>query len=226
MTARACLPDPPCDCWKATSCPVFSRQILAKDPIRFFDETGNGLASVYQAINSRDVDAFVTIRDRLRQLFPTIQSILVPTIENNAVVLQARLIDGTLVQAPALSEGLLYFLGYAALEHLSESRLFLVEEPENGLHPSRISDVMSILRALSTRSQVIIATHSPLVVNELQGHEVSVVTRTADKGTQAILLKDVPRFADASKVYQPGELWLSYADGKYEAPLLTGTPRT
>jgi predicted ATPase len=202
-----------------------SKQILANDPIRFFDETGEGLASVYQAINSQDVDAFVTIRDRIRTQFPAIQSILVPTVENNNVILQARLVDGTVVPAHALSDGILYFLGYAALQYISESKLFLVEEPENGLHPTRIAEVMTILRTISERSQVIIATHSPLVVNELEGHEISVVTRDPMKGTQAIVLRDTPNYAERSQVYQNGELWVSYADGHSEAPLLDGTAR-
>ena len=203
-----------------------TRQLLANEPIQFLDETGLGLASVYQAINSRDVDTFVAIRDQVRKYFPTIQNILVPSVEGNAVVLQVRLTDNTLVPAEALSEGLLYFLAFAALRHLSESRLFLVEEPENGLHPARIGEVMDTLREISKTSQVIIATHSPLVVNELEGDEVSVVTRDPKLGTRSILLKDVPDFADASKVYRPGEFWVSYCDGIQEAPLLSEEPRS
>jgi energy-coupling factor transporter ATP-binding protein EcfA2 len=205
-------------------------QILSNQPVRFGDETGLGLASVYQAINSRDVDAFVAIRDRVRSLFPTIQNILVPTIGvdnkgGNQVGLQARLIDGTIVPVEALSEGLLYFLGFMALQQTAESRLFLVEEPENGLHPARVAEVMGILREISKTSQVVIATHSPLVVNELKGDEVSVVTRDPATGTQVKLLKDVPGFDDGAKVYLPGEFWVSYADGNMEKPLLTGSAR-
>jgi predicted ATPase len=201
------------------------KQLLANEPIRFHSETGEGLSSVLQAINSRDVDAFVGLRDAVRERFPTIQNILVPSIEKGEVVLQARLTDDTVVPAAALSEGLLYFLGFSVLQHLEPSRLFLVEEPENGLHPSRIALVMQALREISKTSQVILATHSPLVVNELEGHEVTVVTRDAHQGTQTVLLKDVPGFDDAMKIYKPGEFWLSYADGESETPLLTGTPR-
>jgi predicted ATPase len=202
-----------------------ARQLFSAEPIQFLDETGMGLSSVYQAINSRDVDAFVAIRDKVKILFPTVQNILVPSVEGGAVVLQAKLTDDTLVPAEALSEGLLYFLGYVALQYVAGSKLFLVEEPENGLHPARIAEVMSILREISKTSQVIIATHSPLVVNELHGNEVSIVTRDPEKGTQVKLLKDVPDFEEASKVYQPGEYWVSYCDGNQEEPLLTGRPR-
>jgi hypothetical protein len=72
---------------------------------------------------------------------------------------------------------------------------------------------------------VIIATHSPLVVNELRPDEVTVVTRSRETGTKATLIKDTPSFEERSKVYALGELWLSYANGEDEAPLLQGGPR-
>jgi predicted ATPase len=139
--------------------------------------------------------------------------------------LRAQLVDDKEIPAEAMSEGLLYFLGFKALEYLDGTKLFLVEEPENGLHPARISEVMRILRSISETSQVLIATHSPLVVNELEGEEITVVTRDPQSGTRGILLKDVPGFDKAKEVYALGEFWLSYADGEMEEPLIEGKPR-
>jgi hypothetical protein len=58
-----------------------------------------------------------------------------------------------------------------------------------------------------------------LVLNELQGDEVSVITRTPEEGTKARLLKDTFNYAERSKVYSNGELWLNYADGESERDL-------
>ena len=69
-------------------------------------------------------------------------------------------------------------------------------------------------------TQVVMATHSPLVVNELRPDEVTVVTRTAEHGTLVTPLEDTPHFAERSRVYELGELWLRYANGRDEAPLL------
>ena len=108
----------------------------------------------------------------------------------------------------------------AALQYLDPVAMLLVEEPENGLHPARIADVMKILREISRTTQVVLATHSPLVINEMRGDEVTLVTRDPDQGTQVRRLSDTPNFAERSKVYALGELWLSYANGVDEAPLL------
>jgi predicted ATPase len=122
-----------------------------------------------------------------------------------------------------MSEGLLYYLAFAALRHLDPVSLLLVEEPENGLHPARIAQVVGVLRAISeSGTQVIMATHSPLVVNELRPDEVSIVTRTAERGTQVKRIKDTPDFEERSKIYALGELWIAYANGEDEAPLLEG----
>jgi hypothetical protein len=92
--------------------------------------------------------------------------------------------------------------------------------------PARIAEVVKVLRTLAeSGTQVVMATHSPLVVNELRPDEVSVVTRTADKGTQVTPIADTPSFELRTKAYALGELWLSYADGIDEGPLLAGGPR-
>jgi predicted ATPase len=195
------------------------------DGIAFADERGTGLAGVFDAIVNRDAEAFAEIQADVRARFPSVAKVRLINVSSTHKEIGVTLVDGTSVGAKAMSEGLLYYLGFAALRYTDGSNLFLVEEPENGLHPARITEVMAALREISKSAQVVIATHSPLVVNELQGDEVTVVTRPPEEGTQAVLLKDVPGFDDAAKVYQPGEFWVSYCDGDQETPLLTGSPR-
>jgi predicted ATPase len=165
--------------------------------IQFADERGTGLAGVFDAIINRDFEAFAQIQANVRTLFPSVSKLGLINVSNSLKEIAVTLIDGTRIGAKAMSEGLLYYLGFAALKHVADSRLFLVEEPENGLHPARVAEVMVALREISKTNQVIIATHSPLVVNELQGDEVTVVTRDPDKGTEGVLLKDVPRYEES-----------------------------
>jgi len=73
---------------------------------------------------------------------------------------------------------------------------------------------------------VFVATHSPFVVNELEPDEVSIVTRSVDIGTIVTPINATPGFEARYKTYALGELWLSYANGDDEGPLLRGEPRT
>lgn len=194
-------------------------------PLQFLDDRGTGLPAVYDAIFSRHPRHFFGLSDELTRLFPTVKALGWANVDAGTKQMQIRLMSGEFVRADRMSEGMLYYLAFAALPYLDPVSAVLIEEPENGLHPTRIVEVMEMLRKLSTRTQVLIATHSPLVVNQLEPHEVTVVTRHAQSGTKGILMRDTVNFQQRSKVYGLGEMWLSYANGTDESPLIHGGPR-
>ena len=142
------------------------------EPLRFIDDAGRGLPSVLNAINTRDVDSFVELRNSVRGLFPAIRTLRTSSRREDSgavAILEADLVTGEeRVDASALSEGLLYYLAIAVMPLLAQTSVFLFEEPENGLHPARIKEVVSILREISrTKAQVSSGhTHNPLVINE------------------------------------------------------------
>ena len=193
--------------------------IPSSKPLTFSSSRGEGLPSVCDAIIGRDTEAWIRLRDRFVELFPTVKTLEIRNADGAHKTLAAVLRTGERVDASAMSEGMLYWLAFAAMSEAERPSIFLVEEPENGLHPSRISEVVALLRHVSKTAQVIIATHSPLVINELQPEEISIVTRPPDKGTQVTPMTATKNFAQRSKVYALGELWLSYADGDLEAEL-------
>ncbi len=194
------------------------------ESVEFVDERGFGLFGVYFSLRNLGDDVFPSIVEDVRRHFQTIKGLRVRAVTSTTVELEAELRDGTRVGADRMSEGLLYYLAFAALRHLQPASLLLVEEPENGLHPARVAEVVKILRAIvkETGTQVVMATHSPLVINELQPEEVSVVTRTAEAGTKVTPIVETHNFAKRSSIYALGELWLSYANGVDEEPLLHG----
>jgi predicted ATPase len=168
--------------------------------------------------SDRPVDA---ITEKVRERFPTVKHIGLRNASTTHKELQIELVDGTKVPASMASEGLLYYLAFATLPYLhTQAGILLVEEPENGLHPARIRDVVATLREISKSTQVLIATHSPILVNELRPEEIFVTTRDPKLGTRVTRLDRTPNFAERSRVYNPGELWVAYADGDTEAALL------
>jgi predicted ATPase len=190
------------------------------------DEKGTGLASIYDALMIKNVDFFISIREQFKRLFPTVSTIGLKNVADKdydvSKILELELKNGKRISAQFMSEGMLYYLAFAALKYLEPASILLVEEPENGLHPSRIKEIMTILREISETTQILIATHSPLVINELKNDEVSVVWREDDDGTKAMPIAETAHFAERSKVYALGELWLSYANGIDEEPLRKG----
>jgi predicted ATPase len=186
----------------------------------FQSEKGRGLATLYDALLNRDRDGFIEIEQRFRKLFPTVKALRLEVADEHHKTMGLTLFNGTQVGPKEMSEGMLYWLAFAIIEHLAPQSMLLIEEPENGLHPSRIAEVMKVLRDVSKRTQIIVATHSPLVINELQPEEVTIITRTAERGTICTPMLATKNFAERSQVYALGELWLSFADGELERELV------
>lgn len=86
---------------------------------------------------------------------------------------------GTELPAKALSDGTLRFLALASAElDPTLTGLICMEEPENGIHPERIGAMLRLLRDIAVDPelavdddnplrQVIINTHSPVVVGQV-----------------------------------------------------------
>lgn len=198
-----------------------SQLIPEGQELGFFTDRGAGLAGLFDTLMNRSDRPVDAITARVRERFPTVKHIGLRNASTTHKELQLELTDGTKVPASMASEGLLYYLAFATLPYLhGGAGILLVEEPENGLHPARIRDVVATLREISKTTQVLIATHSPILVNELQPHEVFVTTRDPKTGTRVTRLDRTPNFAERARVYNPGELWVAYADGDTEAALL------
>jgi predicted ATPase len=183
-------------------------------------ERGERTAAIYDALLSRNRSVFGRIEAEVRRHFPTVKEVWLPAVNRSEKALGVILEDETKVQADQMSEGLLYWLAFAVLPYIDPTPILLIEEPENGLHPSRIAEVVNILREVSKTMQVIIATHSPLVINELQPNEVTILTRDDKTGTRATRIDRTRHFQQRQQVYALGELWLSFADGVDEAALV------
>ena len=87
-----------------------------------------------------------------------------------------------MVSATRLSDGTLKFLCLMAVLARPESRLRLIciEEPETGLHPDALALVGDALREASTRTQLIVTTHSDALVDRFTDEPENVVVCERD----------------------------------------------
>ena len=110
--------------------------------------------------------------------------------------------------APALSDGTLRFIALATLFLQPESyrpSVILVDEPELGLHPYAIALLASLVKKASAKTQVIISTQSPLLLDHFQPEDVLVADRV-DGGTQFTRL-DPAKLNTWLQDYSLGQLW-------------------
>jgi len=118
------------------------------------------------------------------------------------------------VPASLMSDGTLRFLAMvsASLDFQTEpaaNRLLVVEELEDGLHPSQTAILVEHLVTMSNQGLATVATtHSPVVLNSLPGamHDsVIVATRDADGWSRFNRLTDFPNYFEVASRISLGE---------------------
>lgn len=112
------------------------------------------------------------------------------------------------IPATRLSDGTLRYLCLLAiLCHPEPPPLVCIEEPELGLHPDVLPSLAELLKEAAERTQLIVTTHSDILVDALSDRpEVVVVAERAESGTTLSRL-DPARLAVWLDKYRLGQLW-------------------
>lgn len=105
-----------------------------------------------------------------------------------------------------LSDGTIRFICLATLLLQPElPGLILIDEPELGLHPSAIYLLAEMLKQAAKRTQVIVATQSPALLNQAEPEDIVVVEN--EQGQSKLKRLNTAELKDWLEDYTLGELW-------------------
>ena len=162
--------------------------------------SGARIPATLNALISRDPDTRSEIVYRLRQLNSDIEELGVHVDEaGDQLALRARIsgVDKWLY-ARSLSDGTLRYIALALmLVDVRDRAVLCIEEPENGIHPSRVPNLVQLLRdyAVDTQEvvasdnplrQVILNSHSPEVARQLSFSDIVFVERALTSRSGAV----------------------------------------
>ena len=209
---------------------------VAPDSRRRFrmDSSGFGLAMLLDDILGFDRDKFIDLENRFRDIFPWVKAIrliqepafrapdndpmgipMLEKAEGKGIYFQPTYSE-ELISATQASDGMLVILAYLALLNLPRPpRLLLIEEPETGLHPKRLQEVLGILRTLLERqndTQLIMTTHSPYVLDLFAPEEVTLCQRGDDGSISLHPLSQSATVREQIDVFTLGEIWTAEGD--------------
>lgn len=220
---------------------LLSLPVAADSKCRFRMETsGFGLARCLDDIAGYDEDLSIKLKKRFTGIFKEISKVrLMPEPAWRAPTDAPEQIDlltradgkgiyfklangGTEIPASQMSDGVLLVLAYLAILYLPEPpRVLLVEEPENGIHPKRLKDVLTILRDLvkeQSHTQVILTTHSPYVVDLFEPKEVTLCRKEQDGSISVTRLSESKTVREQLDVFTLGEIWTGEGDDALAEP--------
>ncbi len=114
------------------------------------------------------------------------------------------------IPATRLSDGTLRFLCLlVVLCHPSPPPLICIEEPELGLHPDILPHVAQLLIDASKRTQLIVTTHSDIIVDELTEMPEAVIVCEKENGSTRMQRLNAQSLKKWLEKYTLGELWRS-----------------
>ena len=112
------------------------------------------------------------------------------------------------VPATRLSDGSMKYLCLLAiLLNPHPPPLVCMEEPEMGLHPDLLPKIADLLVEASERCQLIVTTHSDVLVDALSDRPESVVVCEKHDGNTSMTRLDRRDLSDWLEKYRLGELW-------------------
>jgi predicted ATPase len=142
------------------------------NPDEYVHEDASNTTSFILNIGQNHKAIFDEIQNKLAECVGDVVRLASPTVRvADGYKLRLKLFDkaDNDYWADEVSEGVLYFLALLCIINQPKPpKLLLLEEPEKGIHPRRIKEVIEFIRRLVAEKdvQVIMTTHSPLVLNE------------------------------------------------------------
>lgn len=185
-------------------------------PQERLNRNGDNLANVIQYLAEQHEDRLEKIFQMLRRRVPQIERVLTETMPDGRLLLQIK--DAPFlhpVLARFASDGTLKMLAYLVLLYDPSPPAFIgIEEPENYLHPRLLPELAEECQQATAQTQLLVTTHSPFLINQLEPKQVRVIYRAADGYTQTRRIADMPGIAEFIQHGATlGELWM---EGHFE----------
>lgn len=161
--------------------------------VRGFKPDGSNLPWVIADLQKREPHRFASWIAHLRTALPDLEGIR--TVEraddkHRYLVLQYR--GGLEVPSWMASDGTLRLLALTIPAYLTEFMgVYLIEEPENGIHPRAVETMYQSLVSVYD-AQILLATHSPVILSVVEAKDVLCFAKTDEGATDIVAGSEHP----------------------------------
>lgn len=173
---------------------------------------GSNLVAVLHAIQNEAPIIWDEIKEILHSIYPDFRHITFPA-EGGDGKIMLRWWEHPFEReygfsTNLLSDGTLHLLSLLAiLKSPNPPPLICIDEPELGLHPDWIKLVAELLEEATERTQIIVATHSPILVSNVKPEHVVVVEK--ENGVTTMTRLSQQELTDWLDEFSLGDLWLA-----------------
>jgi predicted ATPase len=180
------------------------------------DHDASNLAAFLLGL-SHDEELFGDLQEDARAFIPGLKRLVFRSVGGPDEAVAVELEEHGLAETTTLREasfGTVRALAILAMLYDPDPpALTCVEEIDHGLHPYVFERLVERLRDASNRTQFLIATHSPALVNRLDASELIVCERDDDTGASRIPAIDANKVAAMAERFGDelglGEIWFT-----------------
>lgn len=181
--------------------PYYSENKLLSD--------GKNLTALLGFFNSSSIKVYEKIIEELKNVNPNFKELaFMPYPGKTLLSLKEKNLDSA-ITIENISDGTLrYLLLLSIFYNPSRGSVVCIDEPEAGLHPDMINGIAKGIKyATQNGTQMIIATHSPLLLNAFELEDLKIFEKDKDNQT---VVKTVSEddFPDWEGAFLTGQMWL------------------
>lgn len=168
---------------------------------------GSNLPQLLNKIKINNKREYNRIRDSLNNINPNYTGIDFNILGTNIELMLEESNLERSIHVTHISDGTLKFLCLLTIIYNSKrGSLVCIDEPESGLHPDMISEIIDGIIEKSKDCQFIISTHSENVLNQLTVKELIVCDKDEENATRILTFPDKD-FQEWAAAYSTGRLW-------------------
>jgi predicted ATPase len=158
-------------------------------------------------LKNKEKSTYNQIVDTIRLVTPFFDEFILKPNKNEKVRLRWKQKGADYPLKPHhLSDGTLRFICLTtALLQPDPPSTIIVDEPELGLHPYAVEILAELIEATSRKTQLIVSTQSPALVDYFEPEDIIVVNR--EKGASVFNRLNIDELSSWLKDYSLGDLW-------------------
>jgi predicted ATPase len=184
--------------------PAQSRGFGVPTPTAELERQGGNLPAVIDLMQKRHPEVWTSVMQAMRAILPDLKSI---NVDYTPAKTLGLFFDEEGVGRPwgveEVSDGTLQTLAILVAIFNPASTVLVIEEPENSVHPWIIRHILDACREASKSKQIILTTHSPIIINAVNPEEVWVIWRSKGESQLAQLASLDPEFL---AMWQDGDI--------------------
>jgi predicted ATPase len=170
---------------------------------------GHNLLSILLKIKNHHSLSYEEIERYIRKINPNFKDVNFDLLGSKMLLVLREQHLSKSVPAEHISDGTLRFLLLLAiLLNPGRGSTICLDEPEIGMHPDMINSIADAIKsAARSASQLIIATHSPLLLNAFDLDQILIFEKDSTNKS-VVQVKSTDEFDDWQEQYLSGQMWM------------------